>query len=520
MVKNNIKPKNKSSKKSKNKKTKTHKNVIKTIDTVMPISTPVGSVHFDEFLKICREPKIIENIAEPAKISNKTKNNKNKKSKKAKKTKKTEKSKKAKKTKKTEKPKKSKKRKKIGISKIKEVVKPDDGPPSLQPTLFPLINTLLLPSNNDAIDENTLFSEFVVGKPETFTLKQSSIRKLTVIEQQANNTVDEINNLEAKIKTLMEKPKLNESETIELENQQLLVMKLLNDFEDNLAKIRDIFNNDNLENTNETNTDGEDTICQIINKTESQQMNVEKWYEINDLSYLLSPNASFDKGVTVSEGLLGIFEELKNQKTSPKSNAKHNDVFKRLKNKFSILLPPPNLNGSKEYLMWVDKKLYRDHRDMLNGTKNLKIFQCWNELELKYNIINALVISLKDAIKSTSPFYYASNTTKSQFAVDQSILVQSLDELKRKTRDAFLHAGLEKYWKINPESIRLGSRPCFDITICQRNTVIDNPVPLDKRSFSSFLRNSILMNDEICKDTIKSSNSKTSEIEVGNTNYN
>jgi len=53
--------------------------------------------------------------------------------------------------------------------------------------------------------------------------------------------------------------------------------------------------------------------------------------------------------------------------------------------------------------MWVDKKLHRDHRDMLNGTKNLKIFQCWNQLELKYNIINALMISLKDAIKSTSP---------------------------------------------------------------------------------------------------------------------
>lgn len=53
--------------------------------------------------------------------------------------------------------------------------------------------------------------------------------------------------------------------------------------------------------------------------------------------------------------------------------------------------------------MWVDKKLHRDHRDMLNSSKHLKIFQCWNQLELKYNIINALMISLKDAIKSTSP---------------------------------------------------------------------------------------------------------------------
>jgi len=35
-------------------------------------------------------------------------------------------------------------------------------------------------------------------------MKKSSIRELTIIEQQANNTVDEINNLEEKIKTLMQ----------------------------------------------------------------------------------------------------------------------------------------------------------------------------------------------------------------------------------------------------------------------------------------------------------------------------
>lgn len=52
---------------------------------------------------------------------------------------------------------------------------------------------------------------------------------------------------------------------------------------------------------------------------------------------------------------------------------------------------------------WVDKKLHKDHRAMLNATDNLKIFQCWKKLELKYNMINALTISLKDAIKSTSP---------------------------------------------------------------------------------------------------------------------
>ncbi|KAE9525960.1 hypothetical protein AGLY_014009 [Aphis glycines] len=483
--------KNNKSKKKSNKKTKKPTNIIKTIDTVIPISTPVGSVHFDEFLKICKEPKLIQNIVEPAKKTNDSKKSKSKKSKKAKKPKKPKKS------------KKSKKKEKIGISKIKVVIKPDDVPPSPQPTLFPLIKTLLLPSNDDAIDENALFSEFVVGKPETLILKQSSIREITVIEQQANNTVDEINILEEKIKTLMEKPKLTESETIELENQQFLVMELLNDFENNLSKIRDIFKNDNLESANETDADVEDTKCQITIKSESQHMNVEKWYETNDLSYLLSPNASFDKGVTVSEGLLVIFDELKDQKTSPKTNAKQNDVFKRLKTKFSILLPPPNLESNKQYLTWIDKKLYKDHQDMLNGTKNLKIFQCWNELELKYNIINALIISMKDAIKSTSPFYYASDSTKSQFLVDQSILVQALDEFKRKTKDTFLRAGLEKYWTINPETIRLGARPCFDVTICQRNTVIDNLVPLDERKFSFLQRNLIKMNDENCKGNLK-----------------
>ncbi|CAI6375415.1 unnamed protein product [Macrosiphum euphorbiae] len=513
MVKINIKSKNKSKNKSKGKsktkKTKKPKKIIKTIDTVIPVSTPVGSVHFDEFLKICREPKLIQNTAETAK---KTKN-------KSTKGKKGKKSKKAKKINKTKKSKKSKKSKKIKISKVKVVVKPDDilSPP--QPTLFPLIKALLLPSDDDTLDENTLFSEFVVGKPETF-MKQSSIRELTIIEQQANNTVDEINNLEEKIKTLMQKPKLNETEMIELENQQLLVMKLLNDFENNLEKIRDIFKNDNLDNTNETNTDEKDIKCHITDQTEADPMNVEKWYEINDLAYLLSPNTSFEKGITVSDGLLEMLDELKDQKKSPKNNAKRNDVFKRLKNKFSILLPPPNVDGNKEYLTWVDKKLHIDHRDMLNGTKNLKIFQCWNQLELKYNIINALMISLKDAIKSTSPFYYASNNTKSQFVVDQSILVQALDEFKRKTRNTFLHAGLEDYWKINPESIRLGSRPCFDVTIRQRNTVIDNIVPIDKRTFSFLQRNPIKTNDNNCKDTIQPSSSKNSEIEVGNTNYN
>lgn len=140
--------KNNKLKKKSNKKTKKPTNITKTIDTVIPISTPVGSVHFDEFLKICKEPKLIQNTVEPAKKANDSKKDKSKKSKKAKKPKKPKKS------------KKSKKNEKIGISKIKVVVKPDDVPPSPQPTLFPLIKTLLLPSNDDALDENALFSVY------------------------------------------------------------------------------------------------------------------------------------------------------------------------------------------------------------------------------------------------------------------------------------------------------------------------------------------------------------------------
>jgi len=80
--------------------------------------------------------------------------------------------------------------------------------------------------------------------------------------------------------------------------------------------------------------------------------------------------------------------------------------------------------------------------------------------------------------------------------------MQALDEFKRKTRNTFLHAGLEDYWKINPESIRLGSRPCFDVTIRQRNTVIDNIVPVDKRTFSFLERNLIETNDNNCKGNL------------------
>lgn len=50
---------------------------------------------------------------------------------------------------------------------------------------------------------------------------------------------------------ILKKPKLNERETVELEDQQTLLMKLLIDFENCLEKIRDIYYTEQQENTNE-----------------------------------------------------------------------------------------------------------------------------------------------------------------------------------------------------------------------------------------------------------------------------
>lgn len=66
--------------------------------------------------------------------------------------------------------------------------------------------------------------------------------------------------------------------------------------------------------------------------------------------------------------------------------------------------------------------------------------------------------------------YYASKTVKTEFVAEQSVLVQTLNEFKRKTTDMFLKSGLSDYWDINPESTRRGSKPCFDVTVRQRKT--------------------------------------------------
>lgn len=57
--------------------------------------------------------------------------------------------------------------------------------------------------------------------------------------------------------------------------------------------------------------------------------------------------------LSVSSGLLRIFNELKGKTDSPRKNVKRNEVFIRLKKKFSILLPPPKLDVRTTYLQLI-----------------------------------------------------------------------------------------------------------------------------------------------------------------------
>lgn len=153
MKKSKLNGKEKKSK-GKNKKSKKPKIVVKTVDTINPVSTPIGSVHFDEFLKICREPKLSLKPVEPVK-KKKKKSDKNKKNKGGKNKKKI----KAGKNKKRGKIKRVGKKNKSSIKKIVE--NPNDIPlvnESEYPPLFPLIKALLLPTNDDTVGEHTLFS--------------------------------------------------------------------------------------------------------------------------------------------------------------------------------------------------------------------------------------------------------------------------------------------------------------------------------------------------------------------------
>lgn len=152
---------------SKNKK----KVVIKTNTTVVPVTTPDGSVHFDEFLKVCLEPKLPPTPVEPVKKSKKKKSKKGKKRKKGLNGKTSLKGKRGKIRSKTEKKsmaKKAIKRKRRGkkgkLSHKKVVVKPDDvTPPPVNeadsyPKLFPLTMALFQPpTDSDVFADNTLF---------------------------------------------------------------------------------------------------------------------------------------------------------------------------------------------------------------------------------------------------------------------------------------------------------------------------------------------------------------------------
>lgn len=142
----------KKNKKIGNKTLKNNKQIIvKTNNTVIPVSTPVGSVHFDEFLKICKEPKLLE--IPIVKNVDEKKTNKSKKPKKGSKTKKRDKPKKSEKSKKRDK-------KNSKTSKIQTDVKPTVTQPlnEIYPPLFPLIKALLLPTDDDPLKDNTLFS--------------------------------------------------------------------------------------------------------------------------------------------------------------------------------------------------------------------------------------------------------------------------------------------------------------------------------------------------------------------------
>lgn len=153
-----IKLKIKSKKLAGNKKKKSTKKTKKVV--VQDIEVPVGSVHFNEFLKICREPSM---PVEPVVLKPKP-NQKNKKKPKNMKNNNTKGALKKKTDKKVAKSKKGKKGKKLPV-----VVKPTEVPQTKEkdevyPPLFPLIKALLLPTEGDALDNDVLFSVSIIRR--------------------------------------------------------------------------------------------------------------------------------------------------------------------------------------------------------------------------------------------------------------------------------------------------------------------------------------------------------------------
>lgn len=126
----------------------------KVVESVKPVSTPVGSVHFEEFLKKCKSSKL--NLTPNVK-SKKEKKKGIKKIKKLKKGGKTKKKSKVKKRGKV-KTKKGGKKQKNKKLKTKKNVKLTPQLKETHPPLFPLIKALLLPTDDDPLEENLLFS--------------------------------------------------------------------------------------------------------------------------------------------------------------------------------------------------------------------------------------------------------------------------------------------------------------------------------------------------------------------------
>lgn len=134
------------------------KTVIKAIDTVLPVSTPIGSVHFDEFLNICKQPKLPIAPIEPVKKGKKVKKGGKKGGKKGNKKGGKKGNKKGGKKGKQKSGKKGKKGKGKKSTIKKVVVQPDIPVKNSFPTLFPLVKVLLQPTDGDILEENALFS--------------------------------------------------------------------------------------------------------------------------------------------------------------------------------------------------------------------------------------------------------------------------------------------------------------------------------------------------------------------------
>lgn len=86
---------------------------------------------------------------------------------------------------------------------------------------------------------------------------------------------------------------------------------------------------------------------------------------------------------------------------------------------------------------------------------------------------------------------------------DQSELVRALDDFKRKVKYIYQKAGLTDYWQIHPQSIRLGAKPSFEVTIKQCKTDFDDIIKLDEQNLSFLERNIFITNSKSnCKGNL------------------